>query len=139
MKQHTVLPDKNWQHLEVRYQSIRVLLVLCFFSFGWRGGGGGRRGNTFFAQYFYRNTYYFDRELWISIEILLEYDCYIFSKYLGFQMKNLVFQSKYLVIRSRTLDFGRNTYEIRLSHMFKIPRISNEKPSILIEILGILK
>ena len=52
-------------------------------------------------------------------------------------MKNLVFQSKYLVIRSRTLDFGRNTYEIRLSRIFKIPRISNEKPSILIEIPGI--
>ena len=52
-------------------------------------------------------------------------------------MKNLVFQSKNLVIRSRTLDFGRNTYEIRLPRIFKIPRISNEKPSILIEIPGI--
>ena len=52
-------------------------------------------------------------------------------------MKNLVFQSKNLVIRSRTLDFGRNTYEIRLSRIFKIPRISNEKPSILIKIPGI--
>ena len=29
----------------------------------------------------------------------MEYDCYIFSKYLAFQMKNLVFQSKYLVFR----------------------------------------
>ena len=28
-------------------------------------------------------------------------------------------------------------YEIRLSHIFKIPRITNEKPRISIEILGI--
>ena len=39
----------------------------------------------------------------------MQCDCYIFSKYLLFQMENLVFQSKYLVVRSKTLDFDRNT------------------------------
>ena len=42
-----------------------------------------------------------------------EYDCHIFSKYLAFQMKNLVFQSKYyfeiLLFRSKAMDFDRNT------------------------------
>ena len=37
----------------------------------------------------------------------MEYDCHIFLKYLVCQMKNLVFQSKYLLFR--TLDFDRNT------------------------------
>ena len=41
--------------------------------------------------------------------ICMEYDCHIFSKYLVFQMKNLVLQSKYLVFRLKTLDFDRNT------------------------------
>ena len=39
----------------------------------------------------------------------MEYNCLIFSKYLVFQIKNLVFQSKYLVFRLKTLDFDRNT------------------------------
>ena len=39
----------------------------------------------------------------------MEYGCHIFSKYLVFQMKNLVFQSKYLVFRLKALDFDRNT------------------------------
>ena len=39
----------------------------------------------------------------------MEYDCHIFSKYLVLQIKNVVFQSKYLVPRSKTLDFDRNT------------------------------
>ena len=38
-----------------------------------------------------------------------EYDCYIFSKYLVFQMKNLGFPSKYLVFPLKTFDFDRNT------------------------------
>ena len=34
----------------------------------------------------------------------MEYDYYIFSKYLVFQMKNLVFQSKYLAFRSKIVE-----------------------------------
>ena len=63
----------------------------------------------------------------------MEYDCHIFSKY-------QVFQSKYLVFRSKTLDFDRNTRYfdgIRLSHIFEILSISNQKPSISIKILRI--
>ena len=39
----------------------------------------------------------------------MEYDCHIFSNYLVFQMKNLVFQAEYLVFRSKPLDFDRTT------------------------------
>ena len=39
----------------------------------------------------------------------MEYNCHIFSKYLVFQMKDLVFQSKYLVFRLETLDLDRST------------------------------
>ena len=34
--------------------------------------------------------------------VCMKYDCHIFSKYLELQMKNLVFQSKYLAFRWRT-------------------------------------
>ena len=39
----------------------------------------------------------------------MECDCHIFSKYLVFQMKNLLFKSKYLVFRSKTLNFDQNS------------------------------
>ena len=44
-----------------------------------------------------------------SNRIPMEYNCHIFSKYLVFQMKDLVFQSKYLVFRLETLDLDRST------------------------------
>ena len=47
-------------------------------------------------------TAIFENVYWLII--YTEYDCYIFSKYLVFQMKNLVFQSKYPVFRSKTLN-----------------------------------
>ena len=66
----------------------------------------------------------------------MEYDCHIFSKYLVFQMKDLVFQSKYLVFRLETLDFDRNTryFESEIpafSHLeFEILGISSKIHSI---------
>ena len=35
--------------------------------------------------------------------VIMEHDCHVFSKYLVFEMKNQVFQSKYLAFRSKTL------------------------------------
>ena len=55
----------------------------------------------------------------------MEYDCHIFSKYPVFQMKNLVFQSKYLVFRFRNFEI------LGFSHLkFEILGISSEIPSI---------
>ena len=57
----------------------------------------------------------------------MEYDCHIFSKYLVFQMKNVVFQSKYLALRSKI----RNFEKLGFSHLeYEILSISSEIPSI---------
>ena len=42
----------------------------------------------------------------------MEYDCHIFSKYLVFQMKNLVFQSKYLDRNTRYFESKISKYQV---------------------------
>ena len=42
----------------------------------------------------------------LIMTVNMKHDCHIFSKCLACQMKNLVFQSKYLAFRLKTLDFG---------------------------------
>ena len=49
----------------------------------------------------------FMKILLFHLPCFMEYDCRMFSKYLVFQMENLVFQSKCIVFWLKTLDFDQ--------------------------------